>query len=126
MLRLFARSITSIPTFSGQAQKAGGETTSEGKLVMKLVRPFISVQSIFSTLNYRRSRSEIPKRFSNFCFKDFKADLTRDDSQRRVLAQHRVQTLKQCCSLSKRCRNNVVTLCCAKNRRCKSSHVTSP
>ena len=97
MLRLFARSITSILTFTGQAQKAGGETTSEAKLVMKLVCPFISVQSIFSTLKYRRSCSEIPKRFSNFSFKDF----TRDDSQRRFLAQHRVQTLQQCCSLSK-------------------------
>ena len=40
-------------------------------------------------------------------------DVTRDDSQRRYLAQHRVQMLEQCCSLSKRCRNNVVTLCCA-------------
>ena len=35
--------------------------------------------------------------------------------------------LEQCCSqVSKRCRNNVVTLCCAKNRRCKSPRVTSP
>jgi len=73
MLRPFARSIISIPTFSGEA-------TSEDKLVMKLVYPFISVQSIFSTLKYRRSCSEIPKRLSNFSFKDFKADVTRDDS----------------------------------------------
>ena len=33
---------------------------------------------------------------------------------------------EQCCSLSNRCDNNVVTLCCAENRRCKSSRVTSP
>ena len=46
--------------------------------------------------------------------KDDKGDVTRDDSQRRFLAQHRIKMLEQCCSLSKRCRNNVVTLCCAK------------
>ena len=39
----------------------------------------------------------------------FKADVTRDNLQRRVLAQHRVQMLEQCCSLSKRCRNNVIS-----------------
>ena len=53
-----------------------------------------------------------------------KDDVTRDDFQRRFLVQHWVQMLEQCCSLSKRCRNNVVTLCCAKNRRCKPSRVT--
>ena len=37
-------------------------------------------------------------------------DVTRDDSQRRFLAQHRVQMLEQRCSLSKRRRNNVLTL----------------
>ena len=36
-------------------------------------------------------------------------DVTRDDSQRRFLAQHRVQMLEQRCSLSKRRRNNVLT-----------------
>ena len=39
----------------------------------------------------------------------FKGDVTRDNLQRRVLAQHRVQMLEQCCSLSKRCRNNVIS-----------------
>ena len=39
----------------------------------------------------------------------FKSDVTRDNLQRRVLAQHRVQMLEQCCSLSKRCRNNVIS-----------------
>ena len=53
-------------------------------------------------------------------------DVTRDDSQRRFLAQHSVAILEQCCNHSKQCRNNVATLCCAKNRRCESSRVTSP
>ena len=53
-------------------------------------------------------------------------DVTRDNSQRRFIAQHRVPMLEQCCSHSKQCRNNVATLCCAKNRRCESSRVTSP
>ena len=55
-----------------------------------------------------------------------KGDVTRDDTQRRFLAQHRVQMLKQYCSYSKQCNNNVVMLCCAKNRRCESTRVTSP
>ena len=37
-------------------------------------------------------------------------DVTRDDSQRRFLVQHRVQMLEQRCGLSKRRRNNVLTL----------------
>ena len=55
-----------------------------------------------------------------------KGDLTRDDSQRRFLAQHSVAMLEQCCNHSKQCHNNVETLYCAKNRRCESSRVTSP
>ena len=55
-----------------------------------------------------------------------KGDVTRDDSQRRFLAQHRVAMLEQCCSRWKQCWNNVATLCCAKNRRCELSLVTSP
>ena len=47
-------------------------------------------------------------------------DVTRDNSQRRFLAQHSVAMLKQCCNNSKQRRNNVATLCCAKNRRCES------
>ena len=58
--------------------------------------------------------------------KHAKSDVTRDDSQRRFLAQHSVAMLEQCCNYSKQCRNNVATLCCAKNRRCESSRVTSP
>ena len=56
----------------------------------------------------------------------FKVDVTRDDSQRRFLAQHSVAMLEQCRNNSKQRRNNVATLCCAKNRRCKSSRVTPP
>ena len=59
-------------------------------------------------------------------FREPKGDVTRDDSQRRFLAQHSVATLEQCCYHSKQCRNNVATLCCARNRRCESSTVTSP
>ena len=53
-------------------------------------------------------------------------DVTRDDSQRRYLAQHSVAMVEQCWKHSKQCRNNVVTLRCAKKRRCESSRVTSP
>ena len=45
----------------------------------------------------------------------FKDDVTRDDLQRRFLAQHSAAMLGQCCTYSKECRNNVATLCCAKN-----------
>ena len=55
----------------------------------------------------------------------FKGDVTRDDSQRRFLAQHSVAMLEQC-NHSKQCRNNVATRCYAKNRRCESSYATSP
>ena len=58
--------------------------------------------------------------------KETKGDVTRDDSQRCVLAQHSVAMLKQSCYHSKQCCNNVATLFCAKNRRCESSRVTSP
>ena len=43
----------------------------------------------------------------------FKGDVTRDDSQRRFLAQHSVATSEQCCNYSKQCRNNVVQCCFA-------------
>ena len=55
-----------------------------------------------------------------------KGDVTRDDSQRRFLAQHSVAMLEQRCDYSKQCQNNVATLCCAKTRRCESSRVTLP
>ena len=53
-------------------------------------------------------------------------DVTRDDSQRRFLAQHSVATLlRHCFEWLQHC-SNIATLCCAKNRRCESSRVTSP
>ena len=61
----------------------------------------------------------------SFLTRELKADVTRDDSQRRFLAQHSVATLLphgfewlQHCS-------NIAMLCCAKNRRCQSSCVTT-
>ena len=41
-----------------------------------------------------------------------KGDGTRDDSQRRFLAQYSVAMLEQCCKHSKQCRNSVAMLCC--------------
>ena len=55
-----------------------------------------------------------------------KGDVTRDDLQRRLLAQHRVPILEQYCSHSKQFNNNVVKTCCAKKCHCESSSVTSP
>ena len=55
-----------------------------------------------------------------------KGDVTRDDSQRRFIAQHSFTILEQCYNHLKRCRNNVATLCGAKNRRRESSRVTLP
>ena len=45
----------------------------------------------------------------------FKDDVIPKDSQRRLLLQHSVAKLEQCCNYSKQCINFVVTLCCAKN-----------
>ena len=42
--------------------------------------------------------------------------LTRDDSQRRFLAQNSAAVFEQCCNHTKQCRNNAATLCCAKNK----------
>ena len=52
-----------------------------------------------------------------------KADVTRDDLQRRFSAQHSVAMLQQCCNHSKQYRSNAVMLCCAKKRCCESSRV---
>ena len=53
-------------------------------------------------------------------------DVTRDDSQRRFLAQHSVATLlRHCFEWLQHC-SSIATLCCSKNRRCESSRVTSP
>ena len=55
-----------------------------------------------------------------------KGDVTRNDIQRRFLAQHSIAMLEQRCNHSNQYYNNVETLCCARNRRCNSSRVTSP
>ena len=55
-----------------------------------------------------------------------KGDVTREDSQRRFLAQHSVATLlRHCFEWLQHC-SNIGTLCCAINRRCQSYCVTSP
>ena len=46
-------------------------------------------------------------------------DVTRDDSQRRFLAQHSVAILLQLCFEWLHC-SSIATLCCAKNPRCES------
>ena len=55
----------------------------------------------------------------------FKGDVTRDDSQRRFLAQRSVATtlLRHCFEWLQHC-STIATLCCAKNRRCESSRAT--
>ena len=58
---------------------------------------------------------------SNAC-----VNVTRDDSQRRFLAQNRVAMLEQCCNHSKQCCKNVAKLSWAKNRCFESSRLTSP
>ena len=55
-----------------------------------------------------------------------KGDVTRDDTQRRFLAQHSLAMLEQRCNHSRQYCHNVTTLFCAKNRRCESTRVTSP
>ena len=57
---------------------------------------------------------------------NFKGDVTRDDSQRRFLAQNSTAMLEQCRSCSRQRRNNLVMLCCAKNRHRESFRLTSP
>ena len=55
-----------------------------------------------------------------------KGDVTRDDSQRRFLAQHNIKALlRHCLEWLQHC-SNIATLCCAENRRSKSFRVTSP
>ena len=54
------------------------------------------------------------------------ADVSRDNSQRRFLAQYIVTTLLWYCFEWLQHCFNIATMCCAKNRRCESSRVTSP
>ena len=54
-----------------------------------------------------------------------KGDVTRDDSQRRLLAPHSVASLlPHCFEWLQHC-SNIATLCRAINRRCESFRVTS-
>ena len=59
-----------------------------------------------------------------------KDDFTRDDSQRRFLAQHSVATLLRRCfewlQHQQVAISNIATLCSVKNSICESSRVTSP
>ena len=60
-----------------------------------------------------------------FPIRVFKDDVTRNESQRQLLAQHSVATLLlHCFEYAQHC-SNITTLCCAKNRRCESFRVTS-
>ena len=86
---------------------------------LKLNLPSTQFQSVLTA-----SILSIGAYISIYCV--FKGDVTGDDSQRRLLAQHIFAMLEQCYNYSKQCRNNIPTLCCAKNRRCESSRVTSP
>ena len=68
-------------------------------------------------------------KFSSFNLKHYpeklffcqsKSDVTRDDSQRGFLAQHRFVMRERCCNHSEQCHNNVATL------RCESSSCKPP
>ena len=50
----------------------------------------------------------------------FKGDVTRNDSQRRFLAQHSITTFLRHCFEWLQQRSKIATLCCAKNRCCES------
>ena len=58
--------------------------------------------------------------------RELEGDVTRDDSQRRFWAQHRVATLLQRCFECLQHRSSIATPCRAKNRRCESFRVASP
>ena len=64
--------------------------------------------------------------YSGFRNMDFLTWGTRDDSQRRLLAQHSVATLLQQCSECLQHCSSIATLRCSKNPRCESFRVTSP
>ena len=69
----------------------------------------------------------VPKSFLRFSavVSAQEGDVTRDDSQRRFVAQHSVPTLlRHCFEWLQHC-SSIATLSCAENRRCESSRVTS-
>ena len=86
----------------------------------------ISAIDILSTF-LRANRLEILDRIVTWIqVNESYSDVTRDDLQRRFLAQHSVATLSwHCFEWLQHC-SSIATLCCAKNRRCESSRVTSP
>ena len=88
------------------------ELHSENRPILPCKQRFLSCLA-FSLGSRSRRFWQQQERLKN---NRFKGDVTRDDSQRRFLAQHSVAMLEQCCNYSKQCRNNVATLCCAKNR----------
>ena len=64
--------------------------------------------------------------FSKASTAHLQGDVTLNDAQRRLLAQHNTTTLlRRCFEQLQHC-SNIATLDCAKNRRCESSRVTSP
>ena len=70
----------------------------------------ISAIGILSTF-LRANRLEILDRIVTWIqVNESYSDVTRDDLQRRFLAQHSVAMLEQCCNHSKQCRNNVAPL----------------
>ena len=56
----------------------------------------------------------------------FKGDVTRNDSERRFLAQHSITILLRIVLNGYNKIAKIATLCCAKNRCCESSRITSP
>ena len=115
-----------VPNFLPGRQKVGFVHTrhvigDKNVYVFKLARRrtmkwiLILVQALLQTRTARLLRLSITH-----------GDVTRDDSQRRFLAQHSVAMLEQCCNHYKQCRNYLAPLCCAKNSLCESSRVTSP
>ena len=60
-----------------------------------------------ATCNIKQCWELLANNVASVCIR-LKRDITRDDSQRRFLAQHRVPMLVQCCSHSKQC----CTQCC--------------
>ena len=64
----------------------------------------------------------VPSRRTLLKYKKSTDNVTRDDSQRRFLTQHSVETLLRLCSAWLQHCTNIATLCCTKNRRCLVEH----
>ena len=82
---------------------------------------FLSAFSLIETICWKFGLNHAPrlqKGYFRLTCRVAQADVTRDDSQRRFLAQHCFEYLQHC--------SNIATKCCAKSRRCESSRVTSP